>query len=426
MPTPRIVYVVTTALEKAATVEQLLGQLGDRPVVLHHDFDTQPGFAVRPRPNLRLVPSVRHDGRVDPWSAVDDVRRSVRFAFEHFEFDYLQLLSGSCLPTRPIEEFERHIAQSRDDAHVDWFDVTNDPNVLAGFAYRMFGNDGDLRFRMFRKLRDLYFGKAPVVRQHGGMALMLPTVAGGFLTRTLRAATLKLARGALAGRLGRVPYGLQLPPVVGSAWFGARRDIWQYLVAQAEDPAIGRFFRHKRLPAELVWPALLAGSGFRLGPSNHLIGTLDADEAPQPFCARDLARIISAPAFFARRFPNDSAAPIRRLMAFHLARSRARLVAEAKTPAAPARPDVVSVHEATPPARPAAAPARPATAPVAATMAADPPAHGLRGEPRGTPGPFRAPAPVVVPSGAAESIRAAAAAFSGSDMPAVFRHPRMV
>ena len=98
---PKIVFVVMSAISKPATTEQLARALAPHIVLVHHDFHQTPYFPLV-APNVRFVPNPRRTG----WAVfgfTDGIFHSLRYALENFEFDYLQLLSPTCLPIKPLQ-----------------------------------------------------------------------------------------------------------------------------------------------------------------------------------------------------------------------------------------------------------------------------------------------------------------------------------
>src|SRR3990167_761367 len=117
---PGIVFLVMSAVSKPETVDQLARALAPHTVLVHHDFSQTPHFPLT-APNVRFVPGPKRTG----WAMfgfVDGIFHSMQYAIANLDFDYLQLLSPTCLPIKPLGEFEVHVSQG-EDAHFDCVDL---------------------------------------------------------------------------------------------------------------------------------------------------------------------------------------------------------------------------------------------------------------------------------------------------------------
>ena len=81
----------------------------------------------------------------------------MQYALDNLDFDYLQLLSPSCLPIKPMDKFEAHVSGPA-DAHFDCVDVLRDQDALMSIGYRALLPDRSFRFRLGRRLSNVYFG----------------------------------------------------------------------------------------------------------------------------------------------------------------------------------------------------------------------------------------------------------------------------
>src|SRR3954447_10256317 len=100
----KIVFLVMSAVSKPGTVDQLARALAPHCVLVHHDFSQSPEFPLS-APNVRFVPDPKRTG----WGVfglVEGIFHSFRYALANLEFDYLQLLSPTCLPIKPLRDFE--------------------------------------------------------------------------------------------------------------------------------------------------------------------------------------------------------------------------------------------------------------------------------------------------------------------------------
>lgn len=298
----KIVFVIMSAVARAGTVEQLARALTPHRVLVHHDFSQSPDFALG-APNAQFVPEPRRTG----WGVfgfTEGVFHSLRFALDHVDFDYLQLLSPTCLPIKPIRQFERHVAGGA-EAHFDCIDLLHDRDALMWVGYRAFTPEGSLRHRVLRRLSVSYFGDSPGRRDEAGIWLRSGRGAGP-VPWIARAAVDAFAHPAI----GRHPFGPSFRPYYGSPWLGARRHIVQGLVEQFERPEIRHYFSRLRIADEFLMASLLMQLVRHKGPMNHLIQRYNEAHVGE-FAPDDFGALSSSPAWFARKFPDDPLAPVR-------------------------------------------------------------------------------------------------------------------
>lgn len=300
----RILFAVMSATQSASVVRQLAGLLEPHKVLVHHDFTKRADFGLS-GPNIELIEDPRPTGW-GTWGFADAILHTMRSALERHDFEYFQLLSPTCLPIRPIEEFEDFVASDPADAHVDLIDVESDEDVLMTFGYRSYLAGDTLRYRLLRRARRWYSGSEPELVQTRSLSIFRsgPRAADRRLPVKGRLA-LALTRLAAAGRLGPHPFSAAFRPVVGSVWFGSRRRVCEYLVEAGRDGRLVEFFSGLNNVDEAIFPTLLANSGFRLGPSNHVISPFDEDGHPCWIDERSCERLVASGRFFARKFPDD-------------------------------------------------------------------------------------------------------------------------
>ncbi|MGE0800695.1 MAG: hypothetical protein AB7G13_15320 [Lautropia sp.] len=295
---------------------QLARSLAPHTVLIHHDFSQTADFVID-EPNVVFVADPKRTGWA-VWGFVDGLFHGMRYALRHLEFDYLQVLSPTCLPIKPIADFERHVMAGGIEAHYAAVDVLNDPDAYMTIGFRAFAPQGTLRYKLLMRMTWLYFGGVNLLNDHdssqqrrdvGNVQLRTggETTASGRLR--LRA---RFARGImrLAERYGRHGFSSDLPPFYGSTWFGARRHVIAWMVDRFAQPDIQRYFPDKHIADEFLVPTLLKRGGFRSGTVNHCIVTF-VEANPTWLSDADFDKLRASPAHFARKFPDDSTAPIR-------------------------------------------------------------------------------------------------------------------
>lgn len=323
---PRIVFVVMSAVAKPQTVDQLARALAPHLVLVHHDHSQTPDFALS-APNVRFVPAPMRTGW-GQFGFVEGIFHSLAYALRHLDFDYLQLLSPSCLPIKPLADFERHIS-GMEEAHFDCVDLLTDRDALMSVGYRAFTAYSSLAHRLARRLVNVYFDTSARQRQEAGIWLR----SGAGMSLASRLAGLALA--ALPHpALGRHLQQQHLRLYYGSTWFGARRHIVSGMVRTWQQPGVREHFRQVRLAEEFLVPSLLMKLRPHKGPLNHLVQRFDQAH-PGQFGIEHLDVLRQSKAYFARKFPDEPLAPVRQQVLAELL-ERAPASAPACSPAAAA------------------------------------------------------------------------------------------
>jgi hypothetical protein len=302
MGNPRLAFLVMSAVARPGTVDQLASALAPHPVLVHHDFTQSPDFTLR-SPNVRWVPDPRRTGWAN-FGFVEGIFHSMRFALEHVEFDYFQLLSPTCLPVRPMRDFEAH-AGGPCDAHFDCIELMHDRDALMSVGYRAFTPQGTLRHRVLRRLSGAYFGDSSGRRDEAGIWLHAGAAPG--LTPWVAHAAVSAFAHPL---VGRHIFDEGLRPYCGSTWFGARRDVVASLVSLFSQSRIHDYFSRLRIADEFLFPTLLMHLGVRKGPMNHYIQRYDGAHTGS-IQEPHIPQVRQSRAFFARKFPDDPHAMVR-------------------------------------------------------------------------------------------------------------------
>lgn len=307
---PTIVYAVLSAAHRPETLAQLVDSLGGQPVVVHHDFSQQPAFDVASS-QVRFVSEPARTGWA-AWGVIESIARTIEYCSEHYDYDYLQLLSPVDLPIRPIAEFEASVASGEHDVAVDALPLDTDELVFMTFAYRALAAESSFAYRALWKLREAYFGKEFQTVNRAGLSVPVDCrrdasgrqAIGARLARWITrgyATLLRYARGAKGAT----------PMHVGSAWFGATRAACEYFVEHTRRADVQARFRSIFCPPEMLIATAFAGSPFRLAPANHEIAAFEGAR-PLWLGVDDIATLRASGKYFARKFPDEPDADVRR------------------------------------------------------------------------------------------------------------------
>jgi hypothetical protein len=307
----RIIFGIVSAQQSSATVGQLAELLQPHPVLVHHDVTQQPGFALD-LPNVAFVPEPKRTGWAT-WGFCEAIFHTLKHALEHHDFDYFQLLSPTCLPIRPLESFERFVAEGAADANIDLLEVERDDDTLMTFGFRTYAPGGTVRFRVLRRVRRWYFGEDAALVQTSSLSLLRRAERrrSGWEALSGRVG-LALTRRAALGQLGEHPFSSGLMAMIGGTFFGARRAVCDDLVRMGGDAHAMDYFRRLALVDETLFSTLLGNGGYTIGPSNHAVNPFMADGHPRWIEPSDLEALIGTGRFFGRKFVDDPQAPIRR------------------------------------------------------------------------------------------------------------------
>jgi hypothetical protein len=299
---PRILFVLMSAVASPGTVDQLARALAPHTVLLHHDFSQAPDFRLEAE-NVAFVPEPVRTG----WATfgfVQGIFHALEHAVRHHEFDYLQLLSPTCLPIKSMARFEAHVSQPV-DAHFGAIDLMGDEECLMSVGYRAFTPEGTFRHRLLRRLTAEYFARHRGRRDESGVWIH----SGGGLGWKAGVARMAV-RAAARQALGPHPFGPTLRPYYGSVWFGARPHVVRGMVESFRQPRLHAWFSRLRISEEFIVPTLLMRLADTHGPLNHYISRFDQAH-PNKLDDTDFAELRESPAFFARKFPDDPEAPVR-------------------------------------------------------------------------------------------------------------------
>lgn len=308
----RIVFAVMSATQQGATVAQLAQALSPHAVLIHHDHTKKKDFHVD-LPNVRMVPNPMVTGW-GSWGLSRGIFHTIEHALRTLDFDYLHLMSPTCLPIRPLEELEAFIARSDADIHADMFEVERDEQTLMNFGCRAYAYGDSLKYRALGKLRKYYFGigSDAILEQTCSLSMWRRSPereARGLssVDRLALAATNAAARGWLGGN----PFSPTFRPMIGSLWIGMNRRVCEYLLRIRNSDPVSGYFAHLKIVDEMLFPTLLANSPFKIAPAVHAVNDFDPFGSPYWIKDADLDRIFATGRFLARKFPDDPAAPVR-------------------------------------------------------------------------------------------------------------------
>lgn len=305
----KIVFGIMSAVHSAESVNQLANALAPWPVVVHHDFGQQPDFKVT-APNAHFVSDPKKTGWA-VWGFSEGILHLLNTCLNEHDADYFQLLSPTCLPIKPVEQFADYIQSDRHDVHIGAADILLSDDLEMNFGYRAYAAKNSLRFRFLQQLRSIYFADS---RERVDIANMQTCTQNAASLKLVQKLAREITHMARRGWLGSHPFvDGQLRTMIGGTWFGCRRQAGEYLLARVENPVIRRRFAAIAIPDEMMFSSIFSSSPFDVGPPNHLVNTFD-EHNPKWIEADQLDQISASPYFFARKFHDDPADPVRQLV----------------------------------------------------------------------------------------------------------------
>ena len=315
----QIAFGVLTAKEPEDAVRQLIESLGGNdPVIVHHDYSKQPRFDLPPS-HAYLIEDYVETGWGSP-ALPRAIFHLIRTALARSDFDYFQLLSGSCLPLRPVGELRGHLQAGWKPIHADVINLDSDERVMMSHGHRVFCRAEKLSARLLSRSRRWYLGDDPVTVREANLGIHDRPDPGSQLT-ALQWLGKQIHQAARAGLLDNHPFHGNTAPLVGSLWFCLRRDVCEYLVDQWANSPLVPYLMGLKVCDEILFPTLLGNSPFEIVPSNHLVNDFIGSH-PRTFNQGDLQALATSDKFFARKFETSLDDGVRRQVLRRLEASR--------------------------------------------------------------------------------------------------------
>ncbi len=301
----KIVFGIMSAVNSPAIVQQLVESLQPHPVLIHHDFSQQPDFVVDAS-NARFVENAGRTGWND-WGFSQGIFRLIDESMADPEVDYFQLLTPTCLPIRPLDEFGAMLARNEFDAHNEFFDLHEHHVARINFAYRAFVPARTLRSRFLWRCFKAWTGRHWHIADSCNLQLRIPDDPHPGPRARLGEWATRLARD---GWLGRHPFNESFRGLAGGTWFGANRAALQAMQTLYAQPWVQDWFRYMHFADEMLISTLIGNSSLRVGPSNHFVNVFD-EARPRWIRPGDVDQVMSSGRYFGRKFPDDPDDPAR-------------------------------------------------------------------------------------------------------------------
>ncbi|WP_140625949.1 beta-1,6-N-acetylglucosaminyltransferase [Methylibium rhizosphaerae] len=308
----RIAFGVLSSKQSEQFIDEIARAVAPHPVYVHHDFTKVP--VLQPlQPNVTVLRDPVSTAWGD-WSLVAATMRLMERALEDREVTHFQLLSESCLPVRPVAEFESHLRREQPDFMIDMCPL-DEPQSLLSHGWRYLSEPGWLR--RAARLATVWAWQRAGHAQVNNINLQLAGVADGPVARVRQWVGYQVLM-AIAWRHRkrlRCLGGQRL--AIGSQWFGAsRRGVDWLLRTRDALPRLTRHFERSHIPDEaylhtLVSCAQAAGLPLVVRPGNHALYWDGCGTGPDALAAADLPRVLASGRHFARKFPLEAGHDVR-------------------------------------------------------------------------------------------------------------------
>jgi len=262
------VMMAHAALDRTAQVALHLADQGC-PVVIHVDKRADPDAffdlvrRVSGQPRIHLAPRIACDwGR---FSLVEASRSASAYLLAHApEVRHVYLISGACLPIRPVSELIAHLDAHPDTDFIESVTIEDVTWTKGGLSEERFTLTFPFAWKRQRRLFDLWVEAQRRV---------------GFRRKT--------------------PDGIK--PHMGSQWWCLTRKTLEGILGDPEAPRFDRFFSRVWIPDESYYATLVRRHARHIESRSLTLAKFDFQGKPHLFYDDHLPLLQGNPAFFARK-----------------------------------------------------------------------------------------------------------------------------
>lgn len=261
------VMLAHAALGRAAQVARVISASGC-PMVIHVDARVGPAFETFQRkvsdlPNVRLAPRLACEWGT--WALVKASRDAAEVLLrENPDLTHVYLMSGACLPIKPVSDLVRYLEAHRDTDFIESVTISEVPWTKGGLSEERFTLTFPFAWRSQRKLFDLWVETQRLVRRNR-----------------------------------RLPAGLS--PHMGSQWWCLTRGTLERVLSDPRRAELERYFRSVWIPDESYFQSLVRLYGTKVESRSLTLSKFDFQGKPHVFYDDHLALLRQSPLFFARK-----------------------------------------------------------------------------------------------------------------------------
>ncbi|NNE89112.1 MAG: glycosyl transferase [Silicimonas sp.] len=262
------VMLAHAALDRAAQIAIHLAEAG-YPLVVHIDSRTDDlafeKFAAQVEPFDNVHLAQRTACEWGTWSLVQVSRDAAETLLNDYpDLHHVMLISGSCVPIKPIGALEAFLASHRDTDFIESVTIGDVPWTKAGLSDERFTLTFPFAWKRHKRLFDIWVD----------------------LQRRV-------------GRKRTMPDGLQ--PHMGSQWWCLSRSTLMRILHDTRRGALDRFFQKVWIPDESYFQSLVRLYGSQVESRSLTLSKFDFQGKPHVFYDDHLLLLRQSPAFFARK-----------------------------------------------------------------------------------------------------------------------------
>lgn len=280
----------------------LRSQCPDSPIAVHHDIHATeaPTALIESLPNVHLLTS----GKRVVWGGSGIAEAycwSLAWMFEHLDFDWVMLISAQDYPIKPLSGLEGDLGRDGADAVFQAVPISQIPTTVERI---------NMRHRYHYQYRPTVASRPRFLSP--GVQDFLRAMDGAVVALNLAQPLFKIYRlpDRIPYRFGwrarRTPYSADWPCWKGSSWFAlSRRALGYVLRYMAERPEYVEYCRRTMHSDESMVATIVCNSADLTVANRDVTYTRWENERaghPDLFTIDDLADLLSAPQYFARKF----------------------------------------------------------------------------------------------------------------------------
>ncbi|MEO1537524.1 MAG: beta-1,6-N-acetylglucosaminyltransferase [Pseudomonadota bacterium] len=256
------------ALNRAAQVARVLSHAGC-PVQIHVDARVGSAYAafegkVAGLPNVQLAPRLACEWGT--WALVQAARDNAeRLLKDHPHLTHIFLISGACLPIKPLTELKDFLKDRPDTDFIESVTISEVPWTQGGLSEERFTLSFPFPWKRRRRLFDYW---------------------------------VELQR--FVGRRRAFPVGLT--PHMGSQWWCLTRATLEKILGDSRREEIDRYFKRVWIPDESYFQSLVRLYGTNVESRSLTLSKFDFQGRPHVFYDDHIALLRQSPLFFARKF----------------------------------------------------------------------------------------------------------------------------
>lgn len=261
------VMLAHAALNRAAQVAEKIAEAGC-PLVVHVDARVGPAFdtfcdKIDGLPGVSLAP--RLECEWGTWALVQASRDGAETLLKaHPELTHVYLISGACLPIKPVGELVAYLEKHRETDFIESVTIGEVPWTKGGLSDERFTLTFPFPWRRRRRLFDLWVETQRLVR-----------------------------------RRRKLPRGLE--PHMGSQWWCLTRKTLERILSDPRRDEIDRYFRRVWIPDESYFQSLVRLYATKVESRSLTLSKFDFQGKPHVFYDDHLALLRQSSAFFARK-----------------------------------------------------------------------------------------------------------------------------